>query len=327
MPTISVIVPVYKVEKYIHRCVDSILTQTFTDFELILVDDGSPDNCGAICDEYAKKDSRVVVIHQENGGLSAARNAGIDWAFANSNSEWLTFVDSDDWIHPKMLEELFSRVQIYKADLALCGVKTVYDEEFVGIRYPSDCKMSNACLTKEDAVHMLEGQAWYHVVTWNKLYRRDIFSQLRFPEGYIHEDAAIVHRVLGQCNRIVLTDIPLYFYFQRNSSIMGDRVSIKQTDNLSALADRICYSAQMGWHELKNKAIGRYVPEFFDMYFRFQRTQDNEKYFLRMEASLKNALPHILRCDSVSKAHKLYLTLIRINPKFYIWLRSLRKVE
>ena len=103
MPIISVIVSVYKVEPYIRQCVDSILAQTFTDFELILVDDGSPDNCGAICDEYAAQDCRVRVIHQENGGLSAARNAGIDWAFANSDSQWLAFVDSDDWVHPDYL--------------------------------------------------------------------------------------------------------------------------------------------------------------------------------------------------------------------------------
>ena len=118
---ISVIVPVYKVEKYIHRCVDSILTQTFTDFELILVDDGSPDNCGIICDEYALKDNRIHVIHKENGGLSDARNAGIDWAFENSNSEWLTFIDSDDWVHPKYFEAMVRAAQIYRTEIAICN--------------------------------------------------------------------------------------------------------------------------------------------------------------------------------------------------------------
>ena len=118
---ISIIVPVYKVEKYIHRCVDSILAQTFTDFELILVDDGSPDNCGIICDEYALKDNRIHVIHKENGGLSDARNAGIDWAFENSNSEWITFIDSDDWVHPKCLEALVRAAQIYGTEIAICN--------------------------------------------------------------------------------------------------------------------------------------------------------------------------------------------------------------
>ena len=121
MPTISVIVPVYKVEPYIHRCVDSILQQSYRDFELVLVDDGSPDNCGSICDEYASRDSRVHVIHQENGGLSAARNAGIDWVFDNSDSQWITFVDSDDWVHPQMLEKLFDAAMEQNTLISICG--------------------------------------------------------------------------------------------------------------------------------------------------------------------------------------------------------------
>ena len=129
MPTISVIVPVYKVEKYIHRCVDSILEQTYADFELILVDDGSPDNCGAICDEYATQDSRVVVIHQENGGLSAARNAGIDWAFTNSDSQWISFVDSDDWVHPEYLERLLDVAVSRSADMTFCMLTAFSEDE------------------------------------------------------------------------------------------------------------------------------------------------------------------------------------------------------
>ena len=106
MPKISVIVPVYKVEKYLRRCIDSILNQTFNDFDLILVDDGSPDSCGDICEKYEKTDNRITVIHRENGGLSAARNSGIKWALKNSDSEWITFVDSDDWLHPDYLKIL-----------------------------------------------------------------------------------------------------------------------------------------------------------------------------------------------------------------------------
>ena len=111
MPEISVIVPVYKVEQFIHRCVDSILLQSFYDFELILVDDGSPDQCGAICDAYAAADNRIHVIHQKNGGLSAARNTGIDYVMANSKSHWLTFVDSDDWLHPDFLKVLYTTAE------------------------------------------------------------------------------------------------------------------------------------------------------------------------------------------------------------------------
>ena len=118
---VSVIVPVYKVEKYIHRCVDSILSQTFRQFELILVDDGSPDNCSTICEEYALVDDRIRVIHRENGGLSAARNSGIEWVLANSDSQWLTFIDSDDWIHPQFLEVLVHGVQLSGAQVGMVG--------------------------------------------------------------------------------------------------------------------------------------------------------------------------------------------------------------
>ena len=139
MPKISVIVPVYNVEPYLHRCVDSILVQTHTDFELILVDDGSPDNCGVICDEYAQKDSRIHVIHQQNGGLSAARNAGIDWAFANSDSQWLSFIDSDDWVHPCFLEYLYRAVQETDAKVSACGIRKVEGEvEFSDVRYQTE---------------------------------------------------------------------------------------------------------------------------------------------------------------------------------------------
>ena len=117
---VSVIVPVYKVEKYLRRCIDSILNQTFTGFNLILVDDGSPDNCGLICDEYAEKDNRIHVIHKKNGGLSDARNAGLEWYFEHSDSKWLTFIDSDDWIHPRYLEGLLEAERIYSTDIVVC---------------------------------------------------------------------------------------------------------------------------------------------------------------------------------------------------------------
>ena len=119
MAVISVIVPVYKVERYLKRCVDSILDQTFRDFELILVDDGSPDQCGEICEKYAKKDKRIIVLHRENGGLSAARNTGLDWIFANSNSIYVTFIDSDDWVHPQYLEILLSVIESNKVAVSV----------------------------------------------------------------------------------------------------------------------------------------------------------------------------------------------------------------
>ena len=130
MPEISVIVPVYKVENFIHRCVDSILCQSFHDFELILVDDGSPDSCGEICEDYAAKDSRIHVIHQKNGGLSAARNTGIDWVLANSSSHWISFVDCDDWVHPDFLKGLYSSAEQTLCKISACGFYRTEGESF-----------------------------------------------------------------------------------------------------------------------------------------------------------------------------------------------------
>ena len=169
MPSISVIVPVYKVEPYIHRCVESIFAQTFTDFELILVDDGSPDNCGSICDDYATKDNRVTVIHQDNGGLSDARNAGIDWAFANSGSEWLTFIDSDDWVHPMYLEVLYCAVKDTGCSISVCG----YNETDGETPYVDEAKLQAEVVNTEDFYCEHNVNA---VVAWGKLYKKVLFS-------------------------------------------------------------------------------------------------------------------------------------------------------
>lgn len=212
MSEISVIVPVYKVEPYLCRCVDSILAQTFVDFELILVDDGSPDNCGVICDEYAQKDARVHVIHQENGGLSAARNAGIDWVFAHSNSEWITFVDSDDWVHPQMLESMYFALQGSHAKICICNHVSI--SAYVSMeRYE---EFQSRVVSPEAFYVENEERA---TVACAKLYRKSIWESLRFPRGKLHEDVYITHEALFSELQIVVIDTPLYMYYSNPNSI------------------------------------------------------------------------------------------------------------
>lgn len=211
MPIISVIVPVYKVEPYLHRCADSILAQTFTDFELILVDDGSPDNCGAICDEYAEQDSRIHVIHQENGGLSAARNAGIEWAFANSDSEWISFIDSDDWVHQRYLELLYEAANRYEANISQClHIKTNGTEEL-----PAAGEKIVEITPEEQYTD------WYAAFAWGKMYRKECFRQIRYPIGKIYEDVAIWYKLLFAEEKLALVQETLYYYFVRDDSIIG----------------------------------------------------------------------------------------------------------
>ena len=224
---ISVIVPVYKVEKYIHRCIDSILAQTFTDFELILVDDGSPDNCGAICDEYAAKDARIHVIHQENGGLSAARNAGIDWAFANSDSQWLTFIDSDDWVHLQYLQRLLVAAEDHGVDLSVCGYAETQGEEPI----IEDQDLVVAVWNPEDFYVQHNVNA---IVAWGKLYRKECFAGIRYPVGRLHEDEFTTHKLLFACDKIAVIPEPLYAYYQNPEGITKSQWTEKRLDAVDA---------------------------------------------------------------------------------------------
>ena len=242
MPKISVIVPVYKVEKYLNRCVDSILSQTFTDFELILVDDGSPDNCGRICDEYAGLDKRIVVIHKENGGLSDARNAGIDWVFAHSNSEWITFIDSDDWVHIQYLELLYKAVVDYDVCISSCGfIRTDSFSELEQKAFIGDVKMivdSPEALLRQG----LNYNQYNIIISCSRLYKKNLFNDIRFPVGRIHEDEFTTYKLIYKCDKVCVLRVGLYCYFRNQESIMHSGISNKKyNDKLNALVDRCDY--------------------------------------------------------------------------------------
>lgn len=241
MPRISVIVPVYKVEKYIHRCVDSILAQTFTDFELILVDDGSPDNCPAICDEYAAKDSRIHVIHQENGGLSAARNAGIDWVFSNSDSEWISFVDSDDWIRERYLELLYDAVVENGVSISVCSFKesTAQPES-----YDIFSEVDFEILTPEDLYCNPKMNA---IPTCGKLYFKKLWGDVRFPVGKIHEDRFTTHKLLFKTTKVAWTSEELYTYTINPDSITHSSWSPKRLDDIEAVEEQLRFFKNCGY--------------------------------------------------------------------------------
>ena len=235
MAQITVIIPVYKVEKYINKCVDSVLDQSFRDFDLILVDDGSPDACPQICDDYAAQDDRITVIHKVNGGLSDARNAGIDWAMEHSDSEWLAFVDSDDYLHPDYLMTLYQTMQKEGADLVICDFVHVNDGEEI-----IENKHDFFDLSSEDKRTIFECMQsnWRVVPAWNKLYCKSIFCDYRFAFGKIHEDEFAIHHVLWNCNKAAFIPDGLYFYRIRDNSIMKTETPKSRLDALEALVER-----------------------------------------------------------------------------------------
>lgn len=212
MSKTSVIVPVYCVEAYLKKCVDSILRQTYRDFDLILVDDGSPDDCGRICDEYAVADSRVKVIHQANGGLSAARNAGIEWVLAHSDSEYITFIDSDDWVVGDYLRRLCEGVQL-GAEISVVGTARAFDDATVVCMRPdAGWKVVPVedywCLPDESK----EGSV-------AKLYKKSLFSGVRFPVGKVSEEVFTTHKLVFAAKHIAVKGGAYYMYLCRAGSI------------------------------------------------------------------------------------------------------------
>lgn len=252
MPQISVIVPVYKVEPYLRRCADSILGQTFYDLELILVDDGSPDGCPTICDEYARKDSRVVVIHQKNGGLSAARNAGIDWVFANSDSQWLTFIDSDDWVHPAYLERLLSGNLEYGTDVSICAL---WETDGLTPELPSADEQMEVWNTEDFFVeHNINA-----TVACAKLYRKTCFEHIRYPVGKLHEDEFTTYKILFSLDYVSVTAANLYYYYQNPTGIVRSRWTMARLAGFDALEEQICYFSTMGFDDACRAVIRRYL--------------------------------------------------------------------
>lgn len=233
MPTISVIVPVYKVEMYIHRCIDSILNQTYRDFELILVDDGSPDTCGAICDEYAARDRRVVVIHQENGGLSAARNAGINWAFANSDSQWLTFIDSDDYWYERYLEVMLQAVTECNTQISTCNATVGEFSSDPAYYIPKKYETETAYCDRSIIRH--------RIPAWAKLYAKDLWKDIRFPVGKLHEDCFTTHKLLFQTRELATIRARMYFVTPNPNSITHVKWSPKRLDAVCGMEEMLSY--------------------------------------------------------------------------------------
>ena len=254
MPSISVIVPVYKVEAFLGRCVDSILAQSLDDFELILVDDGSPDNCGQICDAYAAKDSRVRVIHQENGGLSAARNAGIDWAFTCSDSQWLAFVDSDDWVHRDYLQQLYAAAAETGCLLSACSFQRTAGEEL-----PEAVARHGICLSADDYYCGEGSETGAGVVAWNKLYHKSLFQTLRYPVGKLNEDEFTTYRLVYAAGKVAVTDAVLYAYYQNPDGIMRSRWNPRRLHILEAFRQQIDFARETENERLRKHCVRNYL--------------------------------------------------------------------
>jgi len=232
---ISVIVPVYNVEKYIKRCIESIINQSYLNIEIILVNDGSTDSSGIICDKYSEVDNRIKVLHKKNGGLSDARNVGLKVAQGN----YITFIDSDDWIHVNYIKTLYTLILKSNSDVSICNFKKTSSEELI-----EDTEEESIYqFTNVEALEQLFGELYVQmVIACAKLYKSSLFNEISFPVNRIHEDEFTTYKLLFKSSKVILTTKKLYYYWQRNDSITGSSINYKQTmDKILALTERATF--------------------------------------------------------------------------------------
>lgn len=311
---LSIIVPVYKVEKYLDKCVQSILNQTFKDFELILVDDGSPDSCGEMCEAWATKDSRINVIHKNNGGLSDARNAGIDIA----RGEYIGFVDSDDYIKQDMYEVLIENLESCHADISICGYIDVYAD---GEKHESLCR-DRIIWNKEEVIENVLRGKLLSVHACTKLYRKELFQNIRYPVGKISEDAYVIMDILDQVNLAVFTPYSAYYYVHRDGSINtgiykvsdntrveGHYKNYQYIKNHFARLEPLAYDRWLG-------SIAFVTHKMAFSGIKESESEDCSNFF----SILRKNIIRIYKSSYFSRKRKLSVTLLIINKHMYKFL-------
>ena len=304
---ISVIVPVYNIEPYINQCIDSIIHQTYSNLEIILVDDGSPDNCPMICDEWTQKDNRIKVIHKENGGLSDARNAGLKLA----NGEYISFIDGDDCINLYFFEILLKTIQSEKSDIVQCEYIKKFNYDFSLNNMPN---YITASYDTNIAFKMLLGEDSFRQVVWNKLYKRSVIN-LDFVYGVTNEDEFWTYRIFDNAEKITYINAPLYYYIQREGSIMGETYSLKRLDGIRARVQRHHYIEEFHPNLLRYSKIRVYLEcvyayQMSEKYLCDEELKKAKEYLLSIACEFK---PSFSDFKGETLKQKIWLLMLKIS--------------
>lgn len=311
MELISVVVPIYKSELYLDRCIISIVEQTYRNLEIILVDDGSPDSCPQICDKWEKKDSRIKVIHQKNSGVSMARNAGI----SNANGKYLMMVDSDDYIYYGMVEALYKEMKSHDADLSICDFIEGSASTF---EFIYDLSASVEVIKAENAlkrIYIDSKKALQYVVPWGKLYKKELFEGIQYPEGKIFEDIYVTHQILYRCDKIAVLPQKLVYYFQYPESIMNKKFHVGKLDYLGALKQRIEFYRNHDLNELTQIAYDEYIHALIWEYSRAKDLLADKKVMEGIIGSYRSIYQKGYSSKRYPKENELFLRVFNFNPE------------
>jgi len=305
---VSIIIPVYKVEKYLDKCVQSVVEQTYKNLEIILVNDGSPDKCPEICKEWAKKDKRIKVINKENGGLSSARNAGIDIC----KGKYEMFIDSDDAVDKNIVKVLFDMIKKYNCDFSMCRPKLVGEDYKI-----INLDVSNPSVTVvegEQVITQLFSSPFnYYMTAWAKLYKSSVFKNIRYPEQKLHEDEFVIHYILGNTKSFAYTDLPMYYYLQRQTSIVGQKNLKNKMHIYEAFKDRFNYLST-NYPQFKDKIQSTYLHQIKDLYLSIDNKDKdfNKKLMCEYKTIFSS-------CKNNSFKDKLF----KVFPRLYRGLKNL----
>ena len=270
LPKVSIIVPIYKVENYLSRCVDSIVNQTYSNIEVILVDDGSPDNCGLIADEYEKKDNRIKSVHKENGGLSDARNHGMKYA----TGEYVLFVDSDDWLKEEMIDTLIHIAIESKADIVQSGFYYAYEDYLLyDDRYYSE-DMPCIELNKQDLMKELVINERVKNFAWGKLYKINLIKDIPFKKGVLFEDVFWAHKVMDKVDKYVICHKPMCYYLQRDDSIVST-YTVRNLDIIKGLKERHNF-IEKNYKNLLNESYKILTKTILIHYYLLNKNKDKD---------------------------------------------------
>lgn len=308
---LSIIVPIYNVEKYLEECIKSILKQTYNSFELILIDDGSTDSSGKIADYFLSIDKRVKVIHQCNKGLSSARNIGIEI----SSGKYIMLVDSDDVIDYRMCEIMVNNAEENNADLVICD----FLEFSSNIIYTNNINIKSEKFNNIEALEGLTDKfRSKFTISTNKLYRKRLLEKNKFMSNRIHEDEFIIHRILNDSNKIIYIPIKLYYYRKRINSITTNKFSKKSLDKIDAFYDRVKFFNNLGLIELSERTQRVYLNCYLENYYKARRELNLSNKELKLyRHGLASLLRYILNNKSFNIKEKVMAVIITIYPDFY----------
>ena len=305
---ISVIVPIYNVERYLEKCIDSIIAQSYQNLEIILCDDGSTDGCSAICDRYAGLDRRIRVLHKPNGGLSDARNAGIEIA----RGDWYVFIDSDDFITPDTIERMYRTAVSTNSQIAVCNIIRIYDDGAAEPFYRPAQEQT-----------LLSGASRFETLkqpsACNKLFRADLFKGVRFPKGKFYEDTFVYHILAHRAENIVLTGHDGYFYLSRRESILGQpQYTDRYFDMIEAVWCRATYLLEHRVPDYGQEAcLSLYAVTSVGEKL-VPKTKSNRDKVAAMRRWYRMAYDHLMKCPDVGFKQRIRLVLLRYLP----WLHS-----